>query len=322
MQEAPGKSHRIGMSIMELVKMFPDEDTATKWFESILWPNGRFCPRCGCTKTSIAADTSGLPYYCSGCRRSFSVKIGTALHRSKIPLQKWVFAIYLEMTSLKGVSSMKLHRDIKVTQKTAWFMLHRIREAFAHDLATFAGPVEVDETFFGGKRKNMSNAQRKEAVGRGTVGKSIVVGAKDRESNQVKAQVIPSTDKETLHGFIKDTAADDATVYTDDHRGYIGIPNPHSTVKHSLGEYVRDLIHTNGIESFWAMFKRGHKGIYHKMSPKHLQRYVDEFAGRHNMREGNTMEQMQSVVTKMAGKSLMYRDLIADNGLDNGARGA
>ena len=321
MQEAPGKSYREGISIMELADMFPDEESAAKWFESIIWPDGRFCPRCGCAETSIAAETSGLPYYCPGCQKPFSVRIGTALQRSKISLRKWVFAIYLEMTSLKGVSSMKLHRDIKVTQKTAWFMLHRIREAFAHDLAIFAGPVEVDETFFGGKRRNMSNAQRKETTGRGIVGKSIVVGAKDRETNQVKAQVIPSTDSETLQRFIRNTTADDVEVYTDEHRGYVGIPNPHRTVKHSVAEYVNGKIHTNGIESFWSMLKRAHKGVYHKMSPKHLQRYIDEFAGRHNLREGNTIEQMQSVVTKMVGKSLMYQDLIADNGLDSGARG-
>ena len=220
MQEAFGKFHREGISVMELADMFPDEDAAAKWFEAILWPDGRFCLRCGCTETSIAAETSGLPYYCSGCQRSFSVKIGTALQQSKIPLRKWVFAIYLEMTNLKGVSSMKLYRDIKATQKTAWFMLHWIREAFAHDLASFAGPVEVDETFFGGKRKTMPNAQRKELTGRGGVGKSIVLGTKDRETSYVTAKVIPSTDSDTLQGFIKDTAAEDAEVYTDDHRGY------------------------------------------------------------------------------------------------------
>ena len=131
MNKAPGKHYREGISVMELADMFPTEDSAREWFESVVWPKGRYCPRCGCTHTKVAAKTSGLPYYCHGCHEAFSVKIGTALERSRVPLRKWVFAIYLEMTSLKGVSSMKLHRDIKVTQKTAWFMLNRIREAWA-----------------------------------------------------------------------------------------------------------------------------------------------------------------------------------------------
>ena len=174
--------------------MFPTEKSAVKWFEKLVWANGRYCPRYGCTKTKKAAKTSGLPYYCTGCQQAFSVKIGTALERSKIPLRKWVLAIYLEMTNLKGVSSMKLHRDIKVTQKTAWFMLHRIREAWAGEAKElFEGPVVVDEIYIGGKRKNMPKSKRKELTGRGPVGKTAVVGAKDRKTIQVAAMVVQST---------------------------------------------------------------------------------------------------------------------------------
>ena len=144
MTNCPDKAYREGISIMELADMFPDEASATKWFEGIVWPNGRHCPRCGSADTSVAARTSGLPYYCSGCQKPFSVRIGTALERSKVPLRKWAFAIYLELTNLKGVSSIRLRRDVKVTQKTAWFMLHRIRKAWATDTkAVFTGPVEA-----------------------------------------------------------------------------------------------------------------------------------------------------------------------------------
>ncbi|MYA79838.1 MAG: IS1595 family transposase [Acidobacteriia bacterium] len=314
-QAAPGKSHREGISLIELTEMFPDEASATAWFEQMVWPKGkRHCPRCGCTETRKASATSGLPYYCSGCKRAFSVRIGTALERSKVPLRKWVFAIYLEMTSLKGVSSMKLHRDLKVTQKTAWFMLHRIREAWSTESASlFNGPVEVDEMYVGGRRKNMSNAKRRELkdTGRGAVGKVAVVGAKDRATKQVKAKVVESTDRATLHGFVADAAAPGATVYTDEAVAYEGMPFPHETVKHSVSEYVRDMAHTNGIESLWSMFKRAYNGTYHHLSEKHLNRYIAEYAGKHNLRNFDTINQMAAVAAGMVGKRLMYRDLIA-----------
>ena len=218
---------------------------------------------------------------------------------------------------------MKLSRDIGVSQPTAWFMLHRIREAWAGENGgTFQGPVEVDETYFGGKRKNMSKAKRKELAdtGRGAVGKTAVVGMKDRKSNKVTARVVEDTDAPTLQGFVADHAASgaEAEVYTDDHRSYKGMPFDHETVKHSIGEYVRDMVHTNGVESFWSMLKRAHKGTFHKISPKHLDRYVQEFAGKHNIRESGTLVQMRDTVARLVGGNLLYRNLIADNGLATG----
>ena len=320
--KGPSKANREGISLMALADMFPTEEAATDWFESLVWPEGRHCPRCGSVETSIAAETSGLPYRCSGCQRTFSVRIGTVMERSRVPLRKWVFAIYLEMTSLKGISSMKLHRDIGVTQKTAWFMLHRIREAWSTEAAAlFSGPVEVDETYIGGRRKNMPKAKREAMTGRGAVGKSIVAGAKDRATNRVSATVVPGTDKPTLQTFVTDRTAHGATVYTDEHGSYTGMPFAHEAVAHGVGEYVRGQAHINGMESFWALLKRGYTGTFHKISPKHLDRYVREFAAWHNVREANTVDQMASVVAGMAGERLMYGDLIADNGLASGARG-
>ncbi len=322
--KSPGKAHREGITLLALLDMFPDEKTATQWFEAQVWPTGRCCGHCGNVATKTVPNAKPMPYWCRDCRSYFSVRTGTALERSRVPLRKWAIAIYLELTSLKSISSMKLHRDISVTQSTAWFMLHRIREAWSQSVEhdSFSGPVEVDETYFGGKRRNMSNAKREELAdtGRGAVGKTAVVGAKDRAINQVAAKVVTSTDSDTLQGFVKDHTDSEATVYTDDASAYDSLPFKHETVKHSVSEYVRCKAHTNGVESFWSMLKRAHQGTFHKISPKHLNRYVQEFAGKHNIRNADTLAQMTALVAGLVGKRLMYRDLVADNGLSSGAR--
>ena len=323
---APGKAHRKGLTIVEMMDMFPTEQAATEWFESVFWAGQRCCGKCGSTKTRDVPNRKPMPYWCTDCRSYFSVRTGTAIARSNVPLRKWAIAIYLCLTSLKSVSSMKLHRDIGVSQPTAWFMLHRIREAWSGQGGNddFSGPVEVDETYMGGSRKNMSNAKRKALKGTGRgghgSGKTAIAGMKDRPSKRIRAKVVKRTDAETLQRFIAHHAAMTAKVYTDDAKAYKGIPNEHETVKHSASEYVRDQAHTNGIESFWAMLERAHDGTFHKLSPKHLQRYVNEFAGKHNMRESGTLAQMRHTVAGLVGRNLLYRDLIADNGLANGAR--
>lgn len=308
--KASGKSDREGISLIKLFDMFPDEESARIWFEERVWPAGRCCPQCGSLNTHDAGHNH-MPYRCSDCRRYFSVKTGTVMAKSHIPLRKWVMAIYLHLTSLKGISSMKLHRDIDISQPSAWFMLQRIRKAWESGDRGFSGPVEVDETFIGGKRKNMPNAKRKLLTGRGSVDKTAIVGAKDRATNKVVAKVIKATDAKTLHGFVLAAAITGATVFTDEATAYRGIPFHHETVNHSVSEYVRGMAHTNGIESFWSMLKRGYNGTYHHMSEKHLQRYVDEFAGRHSIRESNTLEQMNIVASGMAGKRLTYEALTA-----------
>ena len=313
--KAPGKHFREGISLVDLIQKFPDDATAEAWFEKNRWGEAgkpSHCPKCGNTeKLNRVPSRKSTPYWCGACRSNFSVRVGTVMQRSHIPLNKWAIGIYLFSVSLKGVSSMRLHRDLGITQKSAYFMGQRLREAWSETMTNMAGPMEVDETFVGGKEKNKHKGKKLKA-GRGTVGKTVVVGAKDRATNAVSAAVVENTDAETLQDFVADHAATDATVYTDDHGGYKGLPFDHETVKHSVGEYVDGQASTNGIESFWATLKRGYHGTFHHISPKHLDRYVNEFATRHNMRSRDTEAMMAETVARMVGKRLMYRDLVAD----------
>ena len=241
---------------------------------------------------SDAAATAGgpiptpprTPARCPDCRKYFSVCTRTAFARSKVQLRKWAIAINLEMPAPKGSSNITLGRAIGVKQSTAWFMLHRIREAWpacASD-TPFSGLVEVDETDMGGLEKN-KHSRKKLRADRGGVGKTIVAGIRDRASKRVCARVVEATDRRTLPRFVIDHTDPLAAVYSDEAVAYRHVAQVHEAVNHGSGEYVRGAVHTNGIESFWAILKRAHKRTYHKMSPKHLDRYARGFAGKNQL---------------------------------------
>ena len=307
-RSSPGKpaGH---LSLEELFVMFPDNKTAMEWFEGNMWPDGRECPRCGYKYTCVAKHPE-MPYFCSECKKYFSVKIGTIMESSKISYRKWAVATYLIATHPKGVSSVQLGKDLGTSQSAAWFLMHRLRESW-HTISgpdLMSGPVEVDEVYLGGREKN------KHADKKGKRGKTAVVGIKDRKTGTIRATPVPETTAARLTEFVESNIAKGAKVFTDENRAYCALEN-HETVNHGDGECVRGEVHVNGMESFWALVRRGYNGTFHHIEPKHLHRYVNEFAGRLGMRALDVVSKMCAIVRNLAGKRLTYRQLVAPSTL-------
>ncbi len=298
------------VSLYEFFQRFPDEESARLYFESKRWQDVIFCGHCASVNVVECKDHKPMPYRCRDCRKHFSVRTATILAESRLPLQKWLMAIYMMTTARKGIPSTQMARELGITQKSSWFLAQRIREAWSGDSGPLGtNPVEADESYFGGLEKN-KHEKEKLHIGTGGSGKQAVFGILER-GGKVVAMPVRRTDSKTLQDIIRENVREGAVVFTDTHRSYRGLQGyDHKTIRHYVGEYVRQMAHTNGIESFWSLLKRGYYGIYHHMSPKHLHRYINEFSFRHNTVNLSTMAFISMTAERMINRRLTYKELI------------
>ena len=298
-------------SLMQLMDAIPDEQAAVDHFTAIRWKNGAFCPYCKSTRVYHFSDRRN--HKCGDCRQRFSIRVGTIFEDSKLPLRKWIMAIWLITSHKKGIASTQLAKDIGITQKSAWFVTHRLRHAIRTQSFNrpLDGEVEADETFIGGKEKN-KHAWQRTGGKQGGAGKIAVLGILEREG-ELRTGTTPNLSARTVQTVIRENVKAGANLMTDEHGAFVGLGNAyaHHRVNHSAGEYVRHFcLHTNGIESVWALFKRQINGTHHWLSPKHINAYLGEMTWRFNLRELAEGERVNALLAQTTGR-LTYKALTA-----------
>lgn len=296
-------------TLQKAIIYFSDPDRCFQYALNLRWPDGIVtCPRCGSEKHSFIS-TRKL-WFCKGCKKQFTLKVGTIFEDSPLSLDKWMCAFWMLCNCRNGVSSCEVARALGVTQKSAWFMLHRIRKAMENDGRQLAGTIEMDETFVGGKVQNMHKSKKpaKATKSRGITGKAIVVGMLER-NGRVKAEVVMERTREVLHSLANKHIAQGSTLMTDEWHPYKGSDFQHEIINHAEA-YVNGLVHTNGIENFWSLLKRGLGGTYISVEPFHLFRYIDEQAFRYNNRKGkDDQARFELGMRNIFGKRLTYAEL-------------
>jgi transposase-like protein len=310
------KAERFPETLLEAVRYFSDEAVCRDFMAQLRWPDGVVCPRCEATAIGFIASRS--LWRCKACKYEFTVKKGTIFEDSPIPLSKWLPALWMYSSFKKGVSSHQLAKNLGVTQKSAWFMAHRIRLAMeiGHFDAPLSGEVEADETFIGGLAK-FQHENRRRHIGTGASGKTLVMGLLERGENpQVRTKVIPSRRKGTLQGMVRASVTPGSAVYTDAFKSYTGLDSDyiHGVVDHAE-RYVQDRIHTNGLENFWSLFKRMIYGTHHSVDPQHLDRYLAEATTRFNGRKVAESARFTSATSGVIGKRITYRQLIGKDAI-------
>ena len=305
-------------TLQDAINFFAESDNCLGYLVARRWPDGVECPTCGATDVRFIATRKMWECKNNHSRKQFSVKVGSIMEDSAIGLDKWLVAMWMVANCKNGISSYELSRTIGLTQKSAWFMLHRIRLAMQDEnMGKIGGsgtPVEIDETFIGGKTKNMHKSRKPKPVANrtprlsGVIGKTIVVGMLER-NGRVKAQVVESRTQAVLHELIRKNVATGTILMTDEHGGYRGTDFEHEIINHA-NEYVNGLVHTNGIENFWSLLKRGLNGTYVSVEPFHLFRYIDEQAFRFNNRKKMTdFDRFSLLSASLANKRLTYAEL-------------
>lgn len=306
-------------NLLEAIQYFSDLDIAIDYVAKLRWPEGPVCPNCGGTEYSYL-KTRRI-WKCKACKRQFSVKVGTIFEDSPIGLEKWLPCLWMIANCKNGISSYEVARALGVTQKTAWFMLHRVRLAMQTEtFGKMGGGVEVDETFIGGLARNMHKAKRERVIkGTGVLGKAAVMGLLERAGRNkahsiVRVAHVANTSKAILQGKVRENVRRGASVYTDAWQSYAGLDADyvHQVIDHGVA-YAQGKVHTNGLENFWSLLKRSIQGTYVSVEPFHLFRYLDEQAFRFNKRKDNDGGRFINVLRNIVGKRLTYKALIGSD---------